>query len=197
MRQSPHRKLCPLGQTESAQAARYTRDVRRTEHQVPGIDNASHANAGSRPGILYSDARSRLRETGPTDFILLTRPPLCHYTLKKGEGGAYYSYRRAGAFVDTDPTVEVGALVEMDPDSKYPKATLIRGRESMQSIAIGGASLLPTAALAAPGFSCEVQLELRPPPQTDHRSREGLATAGAVVARIARRRYRRQSPSCR
>ena len=153
VRQSPHRKLCPLGQAESAQAARYTRDVRRTEHQVPGIDNASHANAGSRPGILYSDARSRLRETGPTDFILLTRPPLCHYTLTKGEGGAYHSYRRAGVFVDTDPTVEVGALVEMDPDSKYPKATLIRGRKSMQSIAIGGASLLPTAALAAPGFS--------------------------------------------
>ena len=83
VRQSPHGKLCPLGQTEPAQAARYTRDVRRTEHQVPGIDDAPHANTGSRPGVLNSNARSRLREMGPTDFILLTRPPLCRLTLRK------------------------------------------------------------------------------------------------------------------
>ena len=69
---SPHGKLCPLGQTESAQASRYKRDVWRAEHQVPGIDDALYANAGSRLGVLYCDARSRLREAGPTDFILLT-----------------------------------------------------------------------------------------------------------------------------
>ena len=57
--------------------------------------------------------------------------------IEEGEGGACHSHRFASAFVDTDPTVEVGAIVEMDPVSKYPKASLIRGRESMQTIAIG------------------------------------------------------------
>ena len=41
--------------------------------------------------------------------------------------------RLAGAFVDTDPTVEVGAIVEMDPVAKYPEELLIRSRESLQS----------------------------------------------------------------
>jgi len=41
--------------------------------------------------------------------------------------------RLAGTFVDTDPTVEVGTIVEMNPVAKYPEELSIRGREPLQS----------------------------------------------------------------
>ncbi len=75
VRRSPHGKLCPLGQTASAKLPGIREMFRGTEHQVPGIDDAWYANAGSRPGVLYSDARSRFWGRGPTDFILLTWSP--------------------------------------------------------------------------------------------------------------------------
>ena len=41
--------------------------------------------------------------------------------------------RLAGAFVDNDPTVEVGSIGEKDPGAKYPAEGLIRGRVLLQS----------------------------------------------------------------
>jgi hypothetical protein len=64
VRRSPHGKLCPLGQTASAKLPGIREMFRETEHQVPGIDNAWYANAGSRPGVLYSNAWSRFWGVG-------------------------------------------------------------------------------------------------------------------------------------
>ena len=41
--------------------------------------------------------------------------------------------RLAGAFIDPDPTVVVGSIVEMDPGTQYPEKWLIHGRVSLQS----------------------------------------------------------------
>ena len=36
-------------------------------------------------------------------------------------------------FIDTDPTIEVGAIVEMDHVAEYPEESLIRDSELLQS----------------------------------------------------------------